>query len=293
MALDTQLLNAIEKLVRSEFAGSFKGAPTSYPLFTSEINDTEGITWFEWIGALPKVRQWVGARHAKEMTNYNYSIRNLPWELTIKVPYSKMLDKSRTALAGFARNKINQLGSQFRKDYPAETVIQTLDDGTTNLAYDSVAFFANTGRTNVNLVNGSGTTVDNILSDLNTNRAAMKNFVDEESRKLNITGNLAVIPPGLETKFMEITRAKLRSATDNIYYGALDYVVDGRLSDANDWYLLATNEFIKPLLFVSVGDVNVAVKDTTFDDRSITVGADAMGNIGYSFPQLAIKVVNT
>jgi phage major head subunit gpT-like protein len=35
------------------------------------------------------------------------------------------------------------------------------------------------------------------------------------------------------------------------------------------------------------------VKDTTFDDKSIVVGADATGNVGYSFPELAVKIVNS
>jgi hypothetical protein len=80
----------------------------------------------------------------------------------------------------------------------------------------------------------------------------MKKFTDDQGRKLNITGDLAVIPPELEIKFMEITRAKLRDATDNIHYGSLNYVVDARLSDSNDWYFIASNEFIKPILFVSL-----------------------------------------
>jgi phage major head subunit gpT-like protein len=293
MPIDIAELNQIEKLVRDEFGKAFSQAPVSYQLYTSEIVDTESITPFEWIGALPRVREWIGARHIEDMKNYDYTIKKKDWELTIRVPYRKMWESSKTMLAAFVIQRVSQLGTQFRKDYPSEIVVQALENGTSNLAYDGVPFFADSGRANVNLKNGSGTTVDNLITDIETCRAAMKKFKDDKGRTLNITGDVAVIPPELEIKFMEITRARLRDGSDNVHFGSLEYVVDARLTDTSDWYFIASNEFIKPLLFVSLGGVNVAVKDTTFDNKSLTVGADATGNVGYSFPELAIKVVNS
>jgi phage major head subunit gpT-like protein len=292
MPLDITELNRIEKFVRDDFGKAFKQSPVSYNLFTSEINDTEAITPFEWIGALPRVREWIGARHIEDIKNYDYTVKKKDWELTIKIPYRKVWENSKTALAGFMKQKVSQLGTQFRKDYPSDIIIQALENGDTNLAYDGVPFFADDGRENVNLISGSGVTVANILSDIEKCRFTMKKFKDDKGRILNITGDLAIIPPELEVKFMEITRAKLRDGGDNVHYGALEYVVDARLSDPSDWYFVATNEFIKPLLFVSIGGVNVGVKDTTFEDRCLTVGADACGNVGYSFPELAVKVTN-
>lgn len=289
--LDIAELNKIEKLVRREFGVAFTEAPTTYQTFTSEINDTEAITPFEWIGALPRVREWIGARHIEDMKNYDYAIKKKDWELTIKLPYRKLWDTSQTALANFVSQKVRQLGSQFRKDYPSDIIIEALEAGTSNLAYDGVPFFSDT-RDNVNLLTGSGTTVDNIIADLVKCRYQMKKFTDDQGRILNITGDLAVIPPELEIAFMEITRSRLRASSDNVHFGSIEYVVDARLTDASDWYFMATNEFIRPLLFVSLGGVYAETKDTTFDDKSITVRAEAKGNVGYSFPQLAIKVVN-
>ncbi|OHD53948.1 MAG: hypothetical protein A2Y33_12315 [Spirochaetes bacterium GWF1_51_8] len=293
MPIDIAEMNQIEKLVKDEFGGAFAQAPVSYQLFTSEIIDTESITPFEWIGALPRVREWIGARHIEDMRNYDYTIKKRDWELTIRIPYRKFWESSKTQLAMFVRQRVSQLGTQFRKDYPSEIVVQALENGDTNLAYDNVAFFANTGRANVNLIDGAGTSTDNLIADIEKCRSAMKKFKDDQGRTLNITGDLAVIPPELEIKFMEITRAKLRDGSDNVHFGSLEYVVDARLTDVSDWYFIASNEFIKPVLFVSLGGVNVAVKDSTFDNKSLTIGADATGNVGYSFPELAIKVVNS
>lgn len=292
MPLDISELNRIEKQSRAEFQGGFNGAPSSYQLFTSEIVDTEAITPFEWIGSLPRVREWVGARHVADLENYDYSIKKKDWEMTIKIPYSKTWDSSKTALSAFMKNRTAQLGAQFRKDYPSDIIIQALEDGTTNLAFDGLPYFSD-ARDNDNLMSGSGITVENLITDITTARSTMKRFTDESGRRLGIIGNLAIIPPELEIAFLEICGSQLRDGTTNNFVGALEYVVDARLSDTSDWYFVATNEFIKPILFVSVGGVNVAVKDNTFDDRSVLVGADATGNVGYSFPELAIKVVNS
>jgi len=292
--IDIATLNAIEKMVRAEFGGAFVGVPTSYQLFTTEIVDTEYISWFEWIGGLPRVKEWVGNRQIQQLKNYDYSIKSKDWEMTVLQQYAKFWDKSGTKLAAMVKQKISGMAAQFRRDYPAETIIQALEAGTSAKAYDDVAFFSDVSgvRTFDNLLGGSGTTVDNIITDINSARAAMKKFTDDQGRVLNITGNLAVIPPGLEMKFMEICRSKLRAAGDNMYYGALDYVVDGRLTDANDWYLLATNEFVKPMVCMINRDVSVSVKDMTFENKSIAIGADCAGNVGYSFPCLATKIVN-
>lgn len=293
--IDAKELNAIEKLVREEFGGAFMGAPTSYQLFTTEISDTENTSWFEWIGALPRVKEWVGNRQIEQMKQYDYSIKSKNWELTILQNYAKLFDKSKTKLAAMTKQKVAGLGQQFRQDYPAETIISALEAGTVNLAYDGIPFFSNASgvRTIDNLAAGSGTTVDNIIADIKTNRAVMKKFTDDKGRVMNVTPNLAVIPAELEIQFQEITRTKLRSSSDNMFYGALDYVVDGRLTDPSDWYLMATLEFIKPIVCMITQDVQIAVDDMTFKNKSVAIGADASGNVGYSFPFLAMKIVNS
>lgn len=293
MPLDVLELNQYEKLVRKEFGGGFKGQQTSYQLFTSEITDTESLTIWEFLGGFPRVREWVGARHVNEFENYDYAIRSKDWELTIKIPYKKLLDASRTALSSLTRERSMQLGAQFRRDYPAEKIIEAIEAGTTALAYDGIAFFATSSRDWDNLLTGTGVTLATVKADLASARAKMKKFTDDEGRVLNITGDVALIPPELEEVFMELTKATVIDSTTNVGYGSLKFVVDGRLSDANDWYLFASNEFVKPIVCVNVGDVNVALKDTTFEDKSVVLGADCTGNIGYSFPQLACKIVNT
>jgi phage major head subunit gpT-like protein len=291
MPLGIDEINRIEKLVRKEFSGAFAQSPASYKSFTSEMESTETVEYYEWMGSLPKVKEWVGARKLEDLKKYDYSIKNKDWENTIRFPYPKAWDKSKTVISSLLKQRVGQLAEQYGKDYPAELIIQMIEAGHVNLAYDGYPFFSNL-RTNQNMITGTGTTVDQIIADLKTARLRQRKFVDDRGRKLNIVGSLALIPPDLEVPFQEATRARLRNSSDNMMYGASDYIVDARLTDVNDWYLLAVNEFIKPVIFQSKQGISVNVKDETFDNKQIVIGADTSGNIGYSFPELAVKIVN-
>lgn len=292
--IDPAVLAAIQREVRSDFAGAFKGQPTTYQDFTTEVPASEQKTWFEFVGALPRVRKWIGERQIKRASNYNYSVQSEPWEMTIQIDENELFQKSQTVLTAAAKQRVASLGAQYRKDYPSDTIIDLIEAGTTGLAYDSVAFFSNVSgvRTFDNLLAGTGTDITHILADISSARSAMRRFTDEEGRALNIVGSVALIPPELETVFMTITKARTITGTDNIGYGMLKYIVDARLSDVDDWYLFAVDEFIKPIISVQVGEIKVEAYDSTFHTRSVEVGASSRGNVGYSFPQLAVKIVN-
>lgn len=294
MALDYTELNAIEKFVSKAFAGAFKIQPVNYQAYTTEIQSTELIEFYEFLGTFPLVREWIGARQYEDLTEYDYSLKNKKWELTQRYPYKWVWEKSRTVLGQLIRESIGRMGASFKRDYPSRIIIGALEAGTTNLAYDGQPFYSNAGGDKIidNLLAGTGTSVDQIIVDINAARLAANQFVDEKGRILEIVLDTAVIPPGLETQFREITGARLRSATDNIYFGSLKYIVEGRLTDPDDWFFHATNEFIKPILFQNMAGVRVAIKDDTFDHEAIIVGADAAGNVGYTFPHLSIKTVN-
>lgn len=295
MPLDIVELNQMEKLARDEFAGAFKQTPTNYQLFTNEITETETLSLFEFLGGFPQLREWVGARHVEELKNYNYLIHVKDWELTVLVKYKKAWDRSKTVLSQHMKGQIANLGSTFRKQWPSKKVIEAIEGGTVNLAYDGVAFFSNPSGNRVfdNLLAGTGITLDKVKADYASARAAMARFPDDHGTPLNIVGSVALIPPELESVFKELTKSQVIEGTTNVNYGSLNVVVDARLTDANDWYLLAGEEFIKPVIVVNSGGVNVQVKDETFDSKSVKVGADVSGNVGYSFPQLACKIVNS
>jgi phage major head subunit gpT-like protein len=178
-------------------------------------------------------------------------------------------------------------------------MVNLLINGDSATAYDGSAFFANRS-VNDNLLAGNGTTLANLDTDLNAALVAMAKFKDDQGEPLNIRGNLIVCPVALENTFRRLVESRADPTatggvdTLNPYAGRLQVISDPRLDadDVNDWYLLATNEIVKPLVYSKrqEGQTRMEKKNLT---KTWVWSADYRGNGGYGLPVLATKTVNT
>jgi phage major head subunit gpT-like protein len=151
---------------------------------------------------------------------------------------------------------------------------------------------------NDNLAAGSGTTLAQIAADIDTNVATMAKFVDEAGEPLNIQPDTIVCPVALKPKFDRLVNSQMdptavAQGSYNPYGGKFKVFGDARLDavDANDWYLLSSNQVVKPFAFSmrQTGRTRLVNKNLT----KAWVGiADYRANAGYALPQLGIKVVN-
>ncbi|RJR31892.1 MAG: hypothetical protein C4574_00635 [Candidatus Latescibacterota bacterium] len=288
-------LNRIEKMVRDEFNNVFRDTPTTYQLFTSEIQDSENLTVFEWIGQIPSLMEWIGPRTIESLKSYDYTIRKRAWSIGIKVLYKKAFDRSGTKLSQMLKQRVNEVGTGFRSQYPANVVFDLLELGESELAFDGIPFFSDISGVRLfkNLFTGSGVdTAEHILTDIATLRPAMARYPNDQGRALNIIPDLILCPPEALGKFEEAVGIAMRSGSNNPAYGRYEVISDARLADAGDWYFSSTKQGMKPLLFVESQGPTVATRDNTFTDKSVDVGVDSEGNAGFGFPQLMAKVVN-
>jgi phage major head subunit gpT-like protein len=186
-------------------------------------------------------------------------------------------------------------------EHPEKLMINLLTGGTSGLAYDGVAFFSDaTGaRTIDNLLAGSGTTLAQLETDLNAALTAMAKFKDDQGESLNIRGNLIICPKALENTFNRLVNSQTdptasAQGTFNPYSGKFTVIGDARLDavDANDWYLLATNEIVKPFVFSMRQEAEPLFEKTPLTKQWVA-SANYRGNAGYGIPHLAIKTVNT
>jgi phage major head subunit gpT-like protein len=138
-------------------------------------------------------------------------------------------------------------------------------------------------------------------ADLTAALAAMAKFTDDQGGALNIRGDLIVCPVALEPNFRRLVQSPADPTasggvnTYNPFAGqGITVIGDSRLDadDVDDWYLLCTNEIIKPLLFS-----NRQAAQNRFEKKHGTKtwiwSADYRGNGGYGLPHLAVKTVNT
>jgi phage major head subunit gpT-like protein len=250
-----------------------------------------------WLGAMPTVQQWIGALDAKELADYDYTIRNKDWVASVPINENDLDDDQIGVL-----NMIPQALAQRIMKHPGYLMTQLLIDGTTNLAYDGVAFFSDVSapRDIDNLLAGTGVTLSALGTDLESAMVAMAKFDDNQNEPLNIRGNMIVCPVALERNFKRLVssiadpNASAGTNTFNPFANEFIIVSDPRLDadDANDWYLLATNEIVKPLIFSNRQNAKNRMEKIP-GVKKWNYSADYRGNGGYGLPHLAVKTVNS
>ena len=76
----------------SAFQGAFDAAPSTYQRIAMVVPSTTAQEEYGWLGSLPRIREWIGARVVQNVETYGYTIKNKPWELTWGVDRDKIED---------------------------------------------------------------------------------------------------------------------------------------------------------------------------------------------------------
>lgn len=293
----------IEKGLNAGFAremAQFQAARAISPGITAAglmIPSTSAYEKLGWLGAMPVVQQWLGELTAKQLEDYDYTIRNKNWAVAVPVNEDDVADDQTGVHTMFPA----MLAQRIMR-HPEKLMIELLTNGTSGLAYDGIAFFSDVSgaRTIDNLLGGTGTTLAQMAVDLNAAIVEMAKFKDNAGEPLNIRGDLIVCPMAMESNFRRLVQSTADPSvaagvdTFNPFSGRFTVIGDPRLdaTDVNDWYLLATNEIVKPFVF----SMRQAAENR-FDKKHTTKdwvwSADYRGNAGYGIPHLAVKTVNT
>lgn len=136
MLINVSNLGALFTGFKANFQTGFgKATPTwnqLATLITSE-NETE---LYAFLGMFPKMREWLGDRHVKNMAANRYTLANKPFEATVGVPAPKIEDDSYGIFAPI----IEEMGYSAAM-HPDELVYAALAAGASSLCYDGQYFF--------------------------------------------------------------------------------------------------------------------------------------------------------
>jgi phage major head subunit gpT-like protein len=126
--------------LRSGFSGAYKrglGAASSmYSKITTRVPSTTKEQTYGWLGKLPNVREWIGARIVQNISESDYKIREKPWELTIGVDR----DDIETDNLGIYAPLFEEMG-QSTGGFVDQLVFKLLKDGFATNCYDGQFFF--------------------------------------------------------------------------------------------------------------------------------------------------------
>jgi len=85
MIINTATLQGAHKTFRVIFNQAFEGAPSQHQLVAMEVPSVGREQGYPWLGDFPTMREWIGDRVVKDLSVYDYTIKNKSFESTIGV----------------------------------------------------------------------------------------------------------------------------------------------------------------------------------------------------------------
>ncbi len=290
------------------YSEAYKGtAPWWRELATLVTSNTTTQT-YAWMDKIPKLRQWVGSRQIQNAKARSQLVTNVTFELTESLSREVLEDDQHGLYSPLAQ----QMGQQAAK-WPDQRIIT--DIFTANpTAYDGVAFFATSHRSN--LEDAAVGTIDNLdavaltLTNYAAARAKMMSYLGADGQPLGVMPNLLVVPPQLEGMARSILNADFVAdfvhgsttagnvgSAQNVWKGSAKLLVVPELATAaTTWYLFDTTQVIKPFVFQlrqapEFAYLNKPTDPNVFWDKEFVFGVHARGAATTSLPFLAYKSV--
>lgn len=256
---------------------------------------------YSWLGANPTLSEWVDVRQYKALKAYSYTLTNKHYEGTIEVDRDTYEDDKYAAISTRVRGLANRAVRHMN-----QLVIEKLDAGGTDTAYDSTAMFANTRTI------GDSSNIDNLHdgaysgseSEIRTAMAAvyvaMQNFTDDHGVKMGLVPDTIICAPGLYITMKQALLPGVAGTTRpeaGIFSPDRIFASPWIDADVLDWYVLCTTAEIKPLIlqvrkepeFVALDDPK---SDHVFKNKTFLYGVDDRFVVGYGDPRTAIKVTD-
>ena len=287
MIINAQALRALDVSFSTLYNKGFASKEPKYPLVATEVPSSTSEEHYGWIGQMPDMEEWLDERTIKNLSAYTYTIKNKTFESTVAIDREELEDDR----YGVYRPNFETMGAK-AATAPDRTVFELLQRGFEAKCYDGQPFFSAEHKV-------AGKTYSNMSTEKLSQesfiaaRTAIMSFVGDKGKSLGIVPNMLLVPPALEMTAKKILEADIVNAETNITKGLAKVEVVSELAgDPNAWYLLATNEPLKPLILQmrKRPKFDSLTKDTdpnVFLKRQYLYGVDGRWNAGFGFWQMA------
>lgn len=145
---------------QTAFNAGLNGVESQWQRVAMRTDSTTSEEVYPWLGDLPGMREWLGARQVHALKEHGFTIRNKPYEATVEVDRDHIMDDR----LGIFAPLMTELGRS-AATHPDLLVFGLLAGGFTTLCYDGQYFFDTdhpveapdgTVTTATNMATGSG-----------------------------------------------------------------------------------------------------------------------------------------
>lgn len=266
---------------------------------SNRFQSTVASELYAGLGLAPVMREWIGAKLAKQLKEYPFRIDNKDWESTLEIK-RKDLNRDKT---GQLLMRIGQFAA--RAVEHEEKLLSALIDGgngsTLGTAYDGANFFSDSHS-----VGNSGTIDNNVSYDVTTTTAptsaemsaaimqsiqTLYGFKDDTGEPTNQSEKEFIImcPTSLwSAAITAITKDRLSANTDNPLLNIglnLSVVQNPRLTWTDKFATFAVGGATKPLIIQEESAPSIEVlaegSDWAFHNQSHLYSLIKSGNVGF------------
>lgn len=282
---------------------------------SNEFQSDQMSERYEFLGASPALREWIGARQAKGFSGNGVTILNRHYEATIEV---KVRDARRDK-TGQIRARIAEFADRGQTHWAS--LLSTLDaNGDTSLCYDGQYFYdtdhvegdsgTQSNKITVDIsalpgaVHGSVTapSVEEMQQSILAGIAKILSFKDNAGEPMNenATRFLVRVPVGLYLVAVAAvsviaTAALQQNLNPNLIAGlTIDVQMDPRSSWTDTFSVFRTDAPIKAFIRQKETEIELKAKaedsEFEFDNGAWQFGIDGWRGVGYGYWQRACRV---
>jgi phage major head subunit gpT-like protein len=287
LVVNSASLTSLYTTYKTVFNKAFSEAEPQYTKIAMVVPSTTKTEIHEWLGAFPKMRQWIKERKISNLKGFKWSIENKDWESTIAVPRNDIMDDT----FGLFTNLFASMGGSAKR-HPDQIVFKLLNDGFTALCYDAKAFFAtdHQGGSNkgVAVLAADGVAYGAALASIGRMKDDTGEPIFDGTEKLTL-----VTGPELESIAKNLLNADfISTGGTNVWKGSAEYVKSPQITSATAWFIVVEANGMKPLIFQERKKpeflaLNNSADPNVFMNKEYLFGVDSRDNAGYGLYHFA------
>lgn len=267
------------------FQKTFNDTVAEADILATHVPSSSLSEEYPWLGNYPNMREWIGDRDLKTLSEYGYTIKNKSFEGSVTVP-NKYIEYDKI---GLFKPAIQQMAVN-AKLFPSTLIAQLVVNGadaTKGKCYDGKAFYATDHAINTTTYANTGAGVLN-STNLLAAEAFMMNIKGDSNQNLGVRPNTLVVgPKSLAIAIQAVSKEYLAGGETNPTYKRYNLIILPEIEDLK-WHLFDLSKPIKPLIKQSAQDAKfTASNDHKFMKDASLFGVDSFLNVGYSMWQLA------
>jgi phage major head subunit gpT-like protein len=256
---------------------------------------------YNWLEAVPAMREWVDERAVFGLSAQTYEVQNLEFEATIGVDKNTLSDEKYDQIAP----RVRQLAIR-AANHPQKRVFELLNAGASTVTYDGVNFFASSGRafgdsgSIVNIAAGAyAADGDKIRAGIGAAVKLMRTFKDNRGEYLNLVPDTVICSPVMEVAIRSALLPGVAGVTrpeaDIIRRIIVTPYLTSGATAGHDYIVASTEDVLKPMLIQYREKPTFTALDDPksvdfFMKKLIYYGTSYRGNVALLEPRCAVLV---